>query len=275
MTTSRADLFVHDDRLLCMLQRLLAIRSPQLHPALTEAATLIAETFRADKTDVFVLDPASTSLVALGTSETPMGRRQHELGLNRLPLSNGGRAAWAFQTGEPYLTGRADQDPEELRGITEGLGIRSVANLPVVVGKACRGVLQVDSATPDFFTERDRDALVAVAGWVGLVMERAELVEGEVSAAERRGLARAAEELTRITPRQREVAALVAAGLTNVEIAQRLILIEGTVANHLEAILRRLHLRSRAQVAVWAVERGLYSSAWPDDVDGTGNQGRA
>jgi DNA-binding CsgD family transcriptional regulator len=197
-----------------------------------------------------------------------MGRRQKELGLDVLPLSNGGRAGWAFRTGEPYLTGRADQDPEELRGVVEGLGVRSVVNLPVVVGEERRGLLQVDSATPDFFSERDCDALVAVAGWVGLLLERAELVEREVGAAERRGLGRAAEELKRITSRHREVAVLIAAGLTNAEIAQRLILTEGTVANHIEAILRRLNLRSRTQVAVWAVERGLYSSTQGDDVDG-------
>jgi DNA-binding NarL/FixJ family response regulator len=34
----------------------------------------------------------------------------------------------------------------------------------------------------------------------------------------------------------------------------------GTVANHVEAILWRLDLRSRTQVGVWAVERGLFRS---------------
>jgi DNA-binding CsgD family transcriptional regulator len=277
MMPPQSDPSLQDDRLLAMLQRLLAIRSPELRPALTEASTLIAEAFRADKADVFVHRPEADSLVAMGTSETPMGKRQHELGLNRLPLSNGGRAAWTFRTGEPYLTGRADEDPEELRGITEGLGIRSVANLPIVIGDERRGVLQVDSATPDFFTERDRDALAAVAGWVGLVLHRAELVEQATAAAERRGLGRASEELRRITPRQRDVAVLIAEGLSNAGIARRLTLTEGTVANHIEAILRRLDFESRTQIAVWAVERGLYSSAdraEPDGVEATNGRRR-
>ena len=64
----------------------------------------------------------------------------------------------------------------------------------------------------------------------------------------------------RLSPRQREIAACVAEGLTNAEIAQRLTVSEGTAANHVAMILRRLGLRSRAQVAVWAVEHGLYRS---------------
>jgi DNA-binding CsgD family transcriptional regulator len=262
MTTPHPTEFSQDDRLLLMLQRLLAIRSPLLRPSLTEASNLIAETFGADKVDVFIHEPSINTLVAFGTSQTPMGKRQHELGLDRLPLANGGRAAWTFTTGEIYLTGHADEDPEELRGITEGLGIRSIVGLPIVIDDHPRGVLQVDAVSPDFFSERDRDALAAVASWVGMVLERAELSEREARAAERRGLGRAAEELQRITRRQQDVAACIAEGLSNVGIAQRLTLTEGTVANHVEAILRRLNLQSRTQIAVWAVERGLYSSAW-------------
>jgi len=63
-----------------------------------------------------------------------------------------------------------------------------------------------------------------------------------------------------ITRRQREVAILIARGLSNAEIAQQLTLTPGTVANHVEHILRRLTLRSRTSIAVWAVEQGLYWS---------------
>jgi len=257
MTVSHGDQAIQDDRLLEMLQRLLGIRSVELRATFTEAATFIAEAFGADKADVFVYQPARNSLVALGTSETPLGRRQHALGLDVLPLANGGRASRVFETGTPHVTGRADEDPEELRGVVQGLGVRSVAYFPLVVdGERC-GVLQVDSVTPDFFSERDRRALEAVAGWVGLIMHRAELMEQREAEAERRGGRRAAEELARLTRRQQEVAACVAEGLTNEQIAQRLVLAPGTAANHMEAILRRLGLSSRTQVGVWAAERGL------------------
>ena len=49
--------------------------------------------------------------------------------------------------------------------------------------------------------------------------------------------------------------------MTNEEIADRLVLVNGTVANHVQAILMRLTLRNRTQIAAWAVERGLYQTA--------------
>ena len=63
-----------------------------------------------------------------------------------------------------------------------------------------------------------------------------------------------------LSPRQQEVAALVAQGLSNKEIAERLVITEGTTANHVETILKRLGLRNRVELAVWAVEHGLYRS---------------
>ena len=57
--------------------------------------------------------------------------------------------------------------------------------------------------------------------------------------------------LGELTPRKREVARLVSRGLTNAEIAEQLVLSEGTVANHVQEILQRLGLRSRTQLAVW------------------------
>src|SRR4051794_40960696 len=106
MTSPLDDQAVQDDRLLAMLQRLLGIRAIESRPALDEASTIIAETFDPDKVDVFIYQAHRDSLVALGTSQTPMGRRQQALGLDVLPLANGGRAAWAFREGVPYTTGR-------------------------------------------------------------------------------------------------------------------------------------------------------------------------
>ncbi len=60
------------------------------------------------------------------------------------------------------------------------------------------------------------------------------------------------------TIRQRDLAALVAEGRTNAEIAASLGMTEGTVADHMEQAMRRLELRSRAQLAVWAYRHGLF-----------------
>ncbi len=254
-----------DNRLLETLQQLLGLRAVELRPALTEASDWVAEALGAEKVDVLLYDAASTSLVAMGTSDTPMGRRQHELGLNRLPLANGGPQVRVFQTGAPYLTGRADQDPEQIPGNVEGLGVRSNLDVPLDVDDQRRGVLSAMSTTPDRFTERDKAFLTAVAGWSGMVVHRAELVEQLGTAAKQRGHEEAAEEIARISRREREVAVLIAMGLTNGEIARRLVLVEGTVANHVEHILRKLKLRSRTQVATWAVQHGLYRLAEAED----------
>lgn len=57
-----------------------------------------------------------------------------------------------------------------------------------------------------------------------------------------------------LTRREREVAALVAEGLTNREIAQRLFISERTADGHLEHIREKLGVSSRAQIAAWFIE---------------------
>lgn len=186
------------DALLRALERLLAIDATSVKGALDQASQGLAEALGADKVDVFLHEPASASLVALGTSATPMGRRQHELGLNRLPLANGGREVEVYRTGQPYATGRADRDPGVVAGFSNALGIRSLIDVPLDVAGERRGVLHAASARPDFFDERDRRFLEAVARWVGMVAHRAELVERAAAAAAERGRQIAAEELVTV-----------------------------------------------------------------------------
>jgi DNA-binding CsgD family transcriptional regulator len=76
-------------------------------------------------------------------------------------------------------------------------------------------------------------------------------------AAVARSRAPAASPADRLAPREREVAALVAQGLTNREIGERLIITTGTARIHVEHILAKLELRSRTELAAWAVASGL------------------
>ena len=59
-------------------------------------------------------------------------------------------------------------------------------------------------------------------------------------------------ELETLTPREKEVLQLIAAGCSNREIAQQLYITERTVKNHVNSILRRLNLRDRTQAAIFA-----------------------
>jgi DNA-binding CsgD family transcriptional regulator len=72
-----------------------------------------------------------------------------------------------------------------------------------------------------------------------------------------RDAAVAPESMTVLTARELDVLKLVAQGLSNPEIAQRLVLSEHTVHRHIANILRKLNLSSRTAAAAWGVRAGV------------------
>lgn len=78
------------------------------------------------------------------------------------------------------------------------------------------------------------------------------------------GSARAGDAPTRLTPREREVAGLVAEGLSNREIAARLVISIRTVEGHVEKILDKRGFRKRAQIASWMARETAVASSAPD-----------
>jgi DNA-binding NarL/FixJ family response regulator len=69
--------------------------------------------------------------------------------------------------------------------------------------------------------------------------------------------ARARRLVAGLTPREREVLALIGGGMPNAEIARRLSIVEGTVKVFVTSILRRLGVANRVQAAIVAYEAGL------------------
>ncbi|MFJ2899047.1 response regulator [Streptomyces sp. NPDC087218] len=68
--------------------------------------------------------------------------------------------------------------------------------------------------------------------------------------------------LNALTDREREVMRLVAAGLSNDEIARRLVLSPATAKTHVSRIMTKLDARDRSQLVVLAYESGMVSPGW-------------
>jgi DNA-binding NarL/FixJ family response regulator len=67
------------------------------------------------------------------------------------------------------------------------------------------------------------------------------------------------EQVLKLSPREREVAGLIARGLTSREIAELLVVSEKTADCHADHIRAKLGLRSRSEIAAWAVAHGLHT----------------
>jgi DNA-binding NarL/FixJ family response regulator len=68
--------------------------------------------------------------------------------------------------------------------------------------------------------------------------------------------------LNALTEREREVMGLVGAGLTNDEIARRLVLSPATAKTHVSRIMTKLAVRDRAQLVILAYETGMITPGW-------------
>lgn len=97
------------------------------------------------------------------------------------------------------------------------------------------------------------DAIRAAASGDSLVSPQITTRLLSAFAAPRAGIAAPTE---RLTDREEEVLVLLAQGLTNVEIGERLFLSLGTVKTHIGAILTKLGVRNRVEAAMWAYDTG-------------------
>src|SRR5438105_8668716 len=122
------------DRLLTTLERLLELPTTDVNTTLNQAAQLVAEVLAAEKVDAFLHNSSTDTLVAIGTNDTPMGKRQQAVGMDRLPLGKGGRLAKVFLPGVPYFTGMPNLNPRGLVGGKAGLGGRRGMG-PVLEGR--------------------------------------------------------------------------------------------------------------------------------------------
>ena len=134
------------------------------------------------------------------------------------------------------------EDAQGVEPVLAPLGFARVA-YGIAVGPKAFGVLAVD------FGPRSVD------GWLeGLIDVELEATKGPTAAP---GADRDPNLLAELTPREREVLVLVADGLTNRRIAERLVVSEKTAARHVANVFLKLGVHSRAHAARIAAESGL------------------
>ena len=107
-------------------------------------------------------------------------------------------------------------------------------------------------------------AVRAVMDGDALLSPRSPAASSRSSPAARRSPAQRAS-LDVLTDREREVVALVAEGLTNDEIAERLIMSAATARTHVSRAMIKVGGRDRAQLVVFAYESGLARPGWSRD----------
>jgi len=236
------------------LSRLLEISQHELGPALSEAADILTEVFECEGVDFFLHDPTTGCLVAIGSSDTPIAQRRRQLGLDRLHVKEPSRIVEVFRSGLSRLDGDVDEDLYEHSGIAAQLGVRSSMICRIESFGSYPGVVRAICTRINAFNVRDLRVLEAVARWAGLFLQATAATDERASLDANDSTVLTPVFSNPLTRRQQELALLVAQGLSNAEIADALTLTPGTVANHVAGILKRLNVRNRAQVAIWATK---------------------
>jgi DNA-binding NarL/FixJ family response regulator len=152
---------------------------------------------------------------------------------------------------------------EAARRILEGLDAGAVRVLMLTTSERDDAVFAALRAGATGLLLKDADAAELVAavrvvagGEVVLAPAMARRLVADLLARPER-LDATPEQLDELTPRELEVVGLVACGLSNEEIAERLVVTRATAKTHVSRALCKLHARDRAQLVVLAYEAGL------------------
>ncbi|MBV6761938.1 LuxR C-terminal-related transcriptional regulator [Rhodococcus opacus] len=138
-----------------------------------------------------------------------------------------------------------------LRGATDTAWRATTAPFPQAVVRSL-GIEPVDQGDRRSSSKAKNDAAYSR----GAAFSVEETVEYAVGRQPQPPVAATSTEPVRLTRREVEVAELVAGGMSNRDIAAKLVIAQRTAEGHVERILSKLGFRSRAQIAAWVTERG-------------------
>jgi predicted ATPase/DNA-binding CsgD family transcriptional regulator len=214
---------------------------------LNDRHSIVVQTFNLGLAEYLGGSPGAAGALfaeSLGLARRMGMKRSSAYALTGLALTGRGAAdpGWSAR-----LHGAADQALADLGHVLEPLEAR-LADLD---RQRLRGAMGDEPFEAEYAAGRTLDLSDAVHQALhGVQAQRA---EAPVSQADAAGSAA----VTVLTPRELDVLRLVAQGLSNSDIARRLVLSEHTVHRHLANILRKLDLSSRAGAAAWGVRGGL------------------
>jgi len=160
-----------------------------LKATLGPVADRVSEVIGCEKVDILFLDPERNAFVSLGVSQTPLGHKQKELGLDIVPALAPSLLAHVYRTGESVLVSDSLHDARVYQPFIEQLGIRSLMDSPVEVGGERRAILASTSTRPDAFNESDLAVHDLIARRLSLALQHLELTE-DLSRLEAERLAR-------------------------------------------------------------------------------------
>lgn len=124
---------------------------------------------------------------------------------------------------------------------------RHYVHLPIAYQQRAVGLLALITGQP--LTPAQLQTLYSLCGLLGFGLHGQVAAAGKVDDSY----------LQKLTPREREVFALLPSGASNATLAEKLGISPGTVKIHIERILSKLDLNDRTQAAVRAVEAGFHS----------------
>ncbi len=145
-------------------------------------------------------------------------------------------------------------------------GVRLLAAADAVGGRKITSEWAATSMEYEHYLNRARASLPETAFQSEQAAGRALSLEEAVAYAEEAAQKAAAAEraqkkLDELTPREREVAKLIAQAKSNPEIAEELVISKRTVETHVSNIRSKLGFTKRAQIVRWAIDSGLVSSS--------------
>jgi len=262
----RGDLPAADRLLREAVEAHLAVQAP--HAAFCWADVGVVALLAGDLTGA---DEAFTASLELGAGGDGWTRSHALWGLGLVRLDGGAPAASAELEERALLLMREVDDRSGVALCVEALAWAAAAAGDVeraaLLTGAAEGVWHSIPAALPVPLLRYREACAATARralgerrWTsavaaGRTLGRAAAVRAALGEEPATAVVRLVGEDAGLTARQREVVDLVAQGLTDREIAARLVISPRTAESHVQQVLTRLGLRSRAQIAAWAAGR--------------------